>query len=159
MTAGCVSGCFGLSSPGCSRSLAHRVDVSPLADPRLEKLYAYLSWLLKVLPGRKPGDTAELRIALPVRRCSACCLDGQALSKASFTPEDSSPTGTIMMLEVQIPTPNVLKNHSAEVSHSPSSVENSRPPAIGNAQPGKRFERTSSTLAMNMPYTVEPRIE
>jgi hypothetical protein len=31
MTASCASGCSGLSSPGFSRSLAHRVDVSPSA--------------------------------------------------------------------------------------------------------------------------------
>ena len=31
MTTRCASGCSGLSSPGCSRSFAHRVDVSPRA--------------------------------------------------------------------------------------------------------------------------------
>ena len=45
----------------------------------------------------------------------------------------------------------VVKNQSAEVSHSPSRIANRIPPAIGNAQPGNRDERTISTFATNAP--------
>jgi hypothetical protein len=35
------------------------------------------------------------------------------------------------------PMPNMLKNQNTEVSHNPKRMENSTPPAIGSAQPGK----------------------
>src|SRR6185436_9071696 len=40
MTARCDSGCSGLSSPGCSRSFVHGVDVSPRAKSSPYRLWA-----------------------------------------------------------------------------------------------------------------------
>jgi hypothetical protein len=47
--------------------------------------------------------------------------------------------------------PELSKNHSALVSHRPTSKENTRPPATGSAQPGMRRDRTASTFTVNAP--------
>ena len=44
-----------------------------------------------------------------------------------------------------------VKNQSAEVSHSPSRIENKRPPATGIAHGANLVDRTTSTLAATAP--------
>jgi hypothetical protein len=52
----------------------------------------------------------------------------------------------------QMPTPTFWKNHRLEVSHRPSRIAKSVPPASGSTQPGKRDPpRTTSTLTMTAP--------
>ena len=45
----------------------------------------------------------------------------------------------------------VVKNQSAEVSHSPRRIENKRPPATGSTQGANLVDRTISTLATTAP--------
>lgn len=59
--------------------------------------------------------------------------------------------GMHLIIAAYRPIPKVLKNQNAEVSHNPKRIENSIPPAIGSAQPGKPFVRTMNTLARNAP--------
>ena len=56
------------------------------------------------------------------------------------------------------PGPTV-KNQSAEVSHSPSRIENKRPPTVGSTQGANLVDRTISTLATTAPYSAEPSSE
>jgi len=56
------------------------------------------------------------------------------------------------------PGPTV-KNQSAEVSHSPSRIENKRPPTMGSTQGANLVDRTISTLATTAPYSAEPSSE
>ena len=44
-----------------------------------------------------------------------------------------------------------VKNQSAEVSHSPSRIENKRLPATGSTQGANLVDRTINTLAMTAP--------
>lgn len=45
-----------------------------------------------------------------------------------------------------MPMPTIRKNHNAEESHKSSRIENRIPPASGNVQPGKPFERDDENL-------------
>ena len=50
-----------------------------------------------------------------------------------------------------MPMPTIRKNHNAEESHKSSRIENRIPPASGNVQPGKPFERTMKIFAKRAP--------
>ena len=71
----------------------------------------------------------------------------------------SGPASTCLVAATHVAPGPTVKNQSAEVSHSPSRIENKRPPTVGSTQGANLVDRTISTLATTAPYSAEPSSE
>jgi hypothetical protein len=104
--------------------------------------------LAKPRPGfkRRGGAPASRRAQVLLRWIGYC-----PLCRRPVTGLDPPLGSSRSAIRSPLAPGHAVKNRRAEVSHSPSRIENRIPPAAGNAQPGNRLERTSNTFATTAP--------